>query len=351
MNSQNPMTLESALLSSAKWNARTAFDGWDSKDFNLRIQAAVSVGAAVEMLLKYVLSCDSPLHLMEVRPADVHAQIKSRTLLSRETYGPHLAAVKSCSSEEAFHLVRMLGHQLLLVSELKAVMNVRNAAVHLAALPHSDDLQDAIYSMIVAFERAAAGFQSLSFDLATHASMADFLDRYMESRYQAANEKIRTSSRRQSDAGAAGHGKREFLVKQRAFLDREAEQIFGPEEVGEWGYFFPNVRTHNCYNCNQAAMVLCGAEGDSIAEIAPGQYIRSEDMDVDAPTGIILTNVAFECGWCGLTLHPNEILAMSEKGSVWAEDLMRPKAMTDEEYMDEFEPYTLKILRRPRVKG
>ena len=72
----------------------------------------------------------------------------------------------------------------------------------------------------------------------------------------------------------------------------------------------------------------------------PGGVIEEE-----GDGGVGLYGMAFACSWCGLTLTLNELLALDSKKDPWASSLMEPHPMTDEQYIDEREPYTVKLLR------
>lgn len=48
---------------------------------------------------------------------------------------------------------------------------------------------------------------------------------------------------------------------------------------------------------------------------------------------------------CGLTLTSQELLALKSKTDLWATRLMEPYLMTEEQYVDEGEAYTVNLLK------
>jgi hypothetical protein len=92
--------------------------------------------------------------------------------------------------------------------------------------------------------------------------------------------------------------------------------------------------------CGQFGVALCWAEGVSFDERTPGPGGL-----IDEDGGVGLYGMPFACSWCGLTLTSSELLALASKKDPWAADLMEPYPVTEEQYISEAEPYTVKLLR------
>ncbi len=337
-----PATLATALLHAAHENARTAFSGKDSKAFHSRLQAAVQVGSSIEYLLKFLLVSESPLLVAEVRPSNVKSAIQARIALSRDFYGSHLADVKSCSVDDAFLMVQeVLGLRLLRQTELLAVTRARNAAIHLAVVPDSGEQEDNLCTMISAFEYAFRNRLPAIFSMSEREVMRRYVERRMEVRYEAAEEKVRPAKKEAFGQIDAGILSERMIARQRDFLDSQAEHIFGAD-MRLWNGEFPTTRNFVCMRCGRQGIALCWAEGVSFDEHTPGPR---EIIEEDGDGGVGLYGMAFACSWCGLTLTSNELLALDSKKDPWAASLMEPHPMTEEQYVAEPEPYTVKLLQ------
>ncbi|WP_104195831.1 hypothetical protein [Cryobacterium sp. M15] len=338
-----PATLAAALLHAAHESARAAFGTKDLTDFHPQMQSAVHAGSAIEYLLKFLLVSESPLLVAEVRPPSVKSAVQSRIALSRNAYGAHLADVKSCSVEDAFLMVQeIVGVKLLRLSELQAVTKARNAAIHLAIFPAQEELEDNLCTMILAFNYAARKQPAAAFPAPEREQMIAYSARRMQVRYQAAQEKTQpVISRSSKPASASGQDNEKFIARQREFLDLQAEQLFGLD-MHLWSGEFPTTRAFLCTRCGHQGVALCWAEGISFDEHTPSPVAMIEEADDE---GVGLWGVAFACSWCGLTLTSNELLALESKKDPWAASLMEPHPMTVEQYTDETEPYTVKLLR------
>ena len=321
-----------------------AFRLKDSNDFHAQVQTAVHVGSSIEYLLKFLLASESPLLVAEVRPANVDSAIKSRIALSRDAYGTHLADVKSCTIDDAFQMVQeILGMRILRKTELQAVVKARNGAIHLAVLPGDEEQQDNLCTMISAFGYAAKKQSAAAFSASESEQMTAYAERRMQERYSAAEEKLRATGNGASNArNASEQDNEKFTVRQREFLDRQAECVFGTE-MQWWHGEFPTTRTFSCLRCGHQGIALCWAEGISFDAFTPGPGGIIEDKDGDG--GVGLWGMAFACSWCGLTLTSDELLALDSKKDPWAANLMAPHPMTEQQYTDEAEPYTVKLLR------
>lgn len=339
-----PATLADALLQAAHKSAKAAFEMKDMTDFHHQVQSAVHTGSAIEYLLKFLLASESPLLVAEVRPPSVKLAIQSRIALSRGDYGTHLADVKSCSIEDAFHLVQeILGMRLLRLPQLQSVIKARNAAIHLAVFPGLEDHQDNICTMISAFEYAAKKQPSVAFSVSEREEMVAYTSKRMQIRYQDAQEKIRPSrSESGNPAALSTQDKEKFIARQRDFLDNQAEYVFGAD-IRLWNGEYPTTRTFSCMRCGCQGIALCWAEGISFDKYTPGPDGLIEQADGDG--GIGLWGMAFACSWCGLTLASDELLALESKKDPWATSLMEPHPMTEQQYIEESEPYTVKLLR------
>jgi hypothetical protein len=252
-----------------------------------------------------------------------------------------LGDVKSCSIEDAFVLVQdILGLRILRLAELQAVTKARNAAIHLAIFPKPSEREDNLCTIISAFEYAAKRHSEAAFTAAEREEMLAYSGQRMRARYNAAEEKIRPQGGEASKSPKSSDQVTEkYLVKQREFLDHQAEEIFGPN-MHLWNGEFPTTRTYKCLRCGQSGVALCWAEGMSFDERTPGPEGR-----IDEDGGVGLSGMAFACSSCGLTLTPNELLALESQKDPWASDLMEPYSMTEEQYVSEVEPYTVKLLR------
>lgn len=315
----------------------------DSDDFHSQVQTAVQSGSAIEYLLKFLLVSESPLLVAEVRPPSVKLAIQSRIALSRNAYGPHLADVKSCSMDDAFVMVQeILGLRILRQTELQAVVRARNAAIHLAIFPSPEEQEDNLCTMISAFEYAARRQSSLAFTPAEREEMNAYVERRMQVRYQAAQEKVHPTKNSSSNPGTTGGEVSEkFIARQREFLDSQAEYVFGAD-MKLWNGEFPTTRNFLCMRCGRQGIALCWAEGISFDEHTPGPEGLIEE---DGDGGVGLYGMAFACSWCGLTLTSNELLALDSRKDPWAASLMEPHPMTEEQYTVEPEPYTVKLLQ------
>jgi hypothetical protein len=313
----------------------------DFSDFHSQLQSAVHMGSAIEYLLKFLLASESPLLVAEVRPPNVRSAIQWRIALSRNVYGSHLGDVKSCSIEDAFVLVQdILGLKILRLAELQAVTKARNAAIHLAIFPEPLEREDNLCTIISAFEYAAKRHSVAAFAATEREEMIAYSEQRMRVRYNAAQEKIRPQGGEPSRSSTSSEQvTQKYLVKQREFLDLQAEEIFGPD-MHLWNGEFPTTRTYLCLRCGQSGVALCWAEGMQFDERTPGPGGL-----IDEDGGVGLSGMAFACSSCGLTLTPNELLALESKKDPWASDLLEPYPMTEEHYVSEPEPYTVKLLR------
>jgi hypothetical protein len=172
--------------------------------------------------------------------------------------------------------------------------------------------------------------------------MTAYVEQRMQVRYQAAHRKVHPQNSDSSNRGsAAGEVKEKFIARQREFLDSQAEYVFGAD-MRLWNGEFPTTRHFGCTRCGRQGIALCWAEGISFDEHTPGPGGMIEE---DGDGGVGLYGMAFACSWCGLTLTSKDLLALDSKKDPWASNLIEPHPMTEEQYIDEAEPYTVRLLQ------
>src|SRR6476661_2555388 len=135
--------LKWVLADSARWHARTTLANFASNNRNELLQAAISCGTAVELLVK--ATCASVSFSLLAKDGDRDSLL----MLSGNGRITTVAAtsMKSILGQDALFLAKRLHKDIPTVVERAPVFVVRNAAAHMA-LVDADELHQAVKQMV-----------------------------------------------------------------------------------------------------------------------------------------------------------------------------------------------------------
>lgn len=311
-----PKTISDALLSSARWNARQAFQHWDSDDHSEALHASACIGIAAELLLKHLLATESPALLADLMPKTKEKAFRARRSFATDAYHSGLSEIHSCTADDA-HFIHKETEDIPEVIDkvdFDLLMKIRNAACHLAALSPFEVRRDGIHFLIGMFEKSNPSDPngSLTFQ-GLESKIERFESIYRQDRYELIITKVKgVKTRAASLAGT--HDADQLAVEAREFLWTESESLFGSPE-DKWDSFTsPAYRACKCMSCgNKSAELLCELEGEMFDVPAQG----AGDQEV-FEYGNVLHPHAFACGNCGLTFSSRELRVLAEKENGWA---------------------------------
>jgi hypothetical protein len=305
--------LSEALLSFANWNARKAFEQFQDNDTNVRLNAAACAGMAAELLLKHLLAQQSPSLLAELTASAKSRALAARMTFSTDDYSLALADVRSCTAEDAFFTHDRLEAipTAIAIDEFNVLMQVRNAACHLAALTSRAKINEAIYALISMYEKAQSELPNLESPFSgIEPRIEVFQHQYRQSSFKAVTAKIKEH-------------KEHFHSKQvpanvddpKNFLELWSAMIFDED----YSFAGPEVKPHKCTACGSP-------DGSLLCEVVPETFYRP-DVPGQNPTewvqGKRLHPMAFACEKCNLSLSPSELRTLETNSDGWALHAMK----------------------------
>jgi hypothetical protein len=329
------MKLSETLLSHANWNARKAFEQFQSDDLHFKLNAAACAGMAAELLLKYLLARHSPSLLAELTTGDKAGALTARVEFSSDDYAPALAEVRSCTAEDAFYIHDTLVEIPTVIArdEFSDLMNVRNAACHLAALSSRSRAIAAIHSLLSMYEKAQLAIPDLEWPFTgLDAQVEMFQYQYRQTSIKAVKAKI-------VEHKADFHSGQSSVDPDdpESFLDIRAYSIV----LDEYSDAQPERVALKC--------VACGSpEGQLLCEAETRTFYKPDEPDA-TPTewaqGKRLSPAAFGCTNCRLCLSPRELRTLEAEGDGWAVNAMKLRDQHSDDFEaipDEFQVCTAK---------
>lgn len=304
------MKLSETLLSFANWNARKALENWHfNDDLHLRLETAVCAGMAAELLLKHLLARYSPGLLAELVPIDKAKALFARTTFSSDDYSAVLADVRSCTAGEAHYIHTQVNEipTVIGLTEFQQIMQVRNAACHLAAITTQAALRDAIYALVSMYEQTKVEVPDLEWPFTGMDDEIDsFKDEYRQFSQKAIKEKLA-----EHEASFRSGTQSIHATDPLEFLQFWTDKIFFEEE----SFTRPAREQHKCPVCkSQDGQLLCESEGEL--------FDNPDDPD-EAVYGEMLHPMAFACMNCELCLSPRELRTLASGGDGWATNATR----------------------------
>lgn len=133
-------------------HAQRALRLYSSEDTFEQLDAAVSMGSAVELLAKSLLASVNTILLLPVN-ADVPAMLKYSGTRAAEVENPDAFQVKSLDASKAIDRLRHLRLLPVWTTSDHSVFSVRNAAVHMGVV-QQNLLRSAVHSMVRFAEHA-----------------------------------------------------------------------------------------------------------------------------------------------------------------------------------------------------
>lgn len=312
-----PKTIADALLSSAHWNAREAFEHWDSDDHPKALHASVCLGISAELLLKHLVSLESPALLADLVPKDKVKAFNARLAFADEGYRQELSEVHSCSADDAYFIHKEMKSipEVVDKKDFALLLKIRNAACHLAAISPYEERRDAVYALLRMFDTASLTESQWSDPFQDFAQeVKQFQERYRQDRFalvMAKVEEVKAQYRGLNEAD------RNFEAMARGFLYDESELLFGSPEEGWDAITSPAYRSRKCLVCGQTdAEVLYEQEGE-VYDVP-----READDEAVFEYGNLLHPLAFACDQCGLTLTSRELRALASGSNGWAQGVL-----------------------------
>lgn len=323
--------LTEVLLSYANWNARTAWDQFQDKDLNKRLNAAACAGMATELLLKYLLARQSPGLLAELTTSDRNSALSARLTFSSEAYSKDLADVRSCTAEDAFYIHANIDEipTVLAADEFKTLMKVRNAACHLAAESPLSDIADAMYSLTSMYGTAKEAIPELEWPFA---GVDHFVNMFQYQHRQSSAAMIKGKIQEHADAAKAGSVVESAADDANEFLGLWSAMMFDED----YSFTHPQKTPGKCPACKSK-------EGALLCEIESRTFYKPDETDQipkEWAQGEMWTPMAFGCTNCGLRLTPRELRTLELGNDGWAVNALRsiPKLKRDYEAIpDEFQ--------------
>lgn len=312
-----PETLEDALLSAAVDHAKRAFRDRDSTDFHCQLGSSASAGTAVELFLKYLLIRKQPLYLQELKPKDIKTAWRTRQILAgkEQRYRSALADINSVSATEAIEMVGSI-YEALELSDLplKAALQVRNAALHLAVLSDGELFEEAIYAVIMLFKSAhdldlidwlPFGRRALEVDT--------FVRLFRERRINHVKRKIADAQTAAKEVpGLTVDERRDVREDLSFFIDCARRSIEGDSEDRIFGVGV-GYRMHKCRACRESGTAIYELTGE-VDEVEVEGQVRETQIE-------IADVFAFACENCGLTLSLTELHTLLNSGDDWVRPL------------------------------
>lgn len=320
-----PDTLERALLSAARHHAAVAMRDRESPDFHARLGAAVAAGAAVELLLKYLLTLKQPLYLQELKPKDVKTAWRTRELLigPSVSYDSSLCDVKSVSAFEAIEMTHALYADLKPAeTDLRAALHARNAAIHLAVAPSRVLMEDAVYAVIMLFTFAHELdlIEDLPFEEQSE-QVKWFVRTYREQRIDHVRKKLADAKDLPRDhLDLTRDELRNLREDVSFFLDSQRREIIGDEDESLFRGFAA-YEMSKCPACKENATVVLELSGDVDVQEIDG---RLQEVPVT-----VRSVYAFGCGTCGLKLSSTELNVLAASGDGWAARLCKDRVVSN----------------------
>lgn len=279
--------LKQLLALSGRWHSAKAIAGFVSEELGELLQAAVSVGSAVEMMAKTLIAVKSAALLADRGDRD------SVLMLTGNSAQVTVDALRlrSIGAVEALKLAKHFHAELPVDLPDPLVLRVRNAAIHMALVDQAR-LRVAVARM-TRYVEASLPLLDLSRSAFWSRPALSVVDALLD---EAKSEVARSA--RAKIAAAQGR----FATLTRALPTDQVAAVLTALS-SRLMLSSDHNEPHGCPVCKQSGWLLCGVE------VGPTEYTYDDDFVV---TGAFRSRtaypVAFECPVCQLGLEGDELL-------------------------------------------
>jgi hypothetical protein len=300
--------LAGLLLSAARDNAVRALTLYISSDRLELLQAAVAVGAAVELAAKAFLASIEPNLLAERADVDTILHLSGKRSLAAEP----ATAIRTLGGVAACRLARRLGREVVAgETEVVRAMEVRNSATHMA-LVDREELRSRVPAMVRIVDSLVV-------------EMGEDRARFWANRLELADQLI---EERLQQVAQIVEAKRAAATERLAQLTRhlnEASRVLVLASLARHAVSSDHDEAVNCPVCGQKAWLCCWVE-DGGSDVEDGEVWFHQTA----------WPFEFNCSVCGLTLEGDEELsAMQLDAGIELEP--RPQDESDYEPPDRLE--------------
>jgi hypothetical protein len=296
--------LESQLYEAAKNAARNAVQTHTDPDGYKRLTVAISCGGALEYMMRSVVCGLDPILLAE--PGNVPSQLALSSAVTGSSMNP--IALKTATIKRV-HDVLIAFHPTFVTakSNIDDVMNIRNAAAHMA-FESAETVTDAVTKMV----RVVSALHDLSGkdEASFWGDLLITTVTEMKVLYENAL-KIRVESKL-----AYARSQLALLITGLSTEDAEAVRVMRERRVIDWDLDEPSEeQPRKCPACERVGALFLLRERET------SQYEIVEDYDRDGviENAYMIVPVTgepmhFQCPVCGLQLEPDEMTLYPDLG-------------------------------------